>query len=87
MVEIAKAIGRDPSVLILDEATSALTSRDVETVFGVLADLKAQGVAIVFISHRMDEVDALCDTVTVFRDGRHIETVARAPARDARSST
>ena len=74
MVEIAKAIGRDPSVLILDEATSALTSRDVETVYGLLADLKAQGVASIFISHRMHEVDALCDTLSVFRNGRHIET-------------
>jgi ribose transport system ATP-binding protein len=74
MVEIAKAIGRDPSVLILDEATSALTSRDVETVYGLLADLKAQGVASVFISHRMHEVDALCDTLSVFRNGQHIET-------------
>ncbi len=74
MVEIAKAIGRDPSVLILDEATSALTSRDVETVYGLLAELKAQGIASVFISHRMHEVDALCDTLSVFRNGRHIET-------------
>ena len=61
-------------MLILDEATSALTSRDVETVYGLLADLKAQGVASVFISHRMHEVDALCDTLSVFRNGRHIET-------------
>jgi ribose transport system ATP-binding protein len=77
MVEIAKALGRVPSVLILDEATSALTARDVETVTGLLADLKAQGVASIFISHRMHEVDALCDTLSVFRNGRHIETFAK----------
>jgi ribose transport system ATP-binding protein len=84
MVEIAKAIGRDPSVLILDEATSALTSRDVETVYGLLADLKAQGVASVFISHRMHEVDALCDTLSVFRNGQHIETFPKG-ARTGRA--
>jgi ribose transport system ATP-binding protein len=77
MVEIAKAIARDPSVLILDEATSALTSRDVETVYGLLRDLKAQRVASIFISHRMHEVEALCDTLSVFRNGRHIETFAK----------
>ena len=77
MVEIAKAIGRDPSVLILDEATSALTSRDVETVYGLLRDLKTQGTASIFISHRMNEVEALCDTLSVFRNGRHIETFAK----------
>lgn len=77
MVEIAKALGRHPKVLILDEATSALTSRDVETVCQLLAELRAQGVAILFISHRMHEVDALCDTLSVFRNGRHIETFAK----------
>ncbi|MCB1462800.1 MAG: sugar ABC transporter ATP-binding protein [Nitratireductor sp.] len=77
MVEIAKALGRDPKVLILDEATSALTSRDVQTVYDLLAELKSQGVASLFISHRMHEVDALCDTLSVFRNGRHIETFAK----------
>jgi ribose transport system ATP-binding protein len=82
MVEIAKAIGRDPSVLILDEATSALTSRDVETVYDLLRELKAQGTASVFISHRMHEVDALCDTLSVFRNGRHIETFPKGAHDD-----
>ncbi|MXN63959.1 ATP-binding cassette domain-containing protein [Stappia sp. GBMRC 2046] len=77
MVEIAKAIGRDPKVLILDEATSALTSRDVQTVYDLLAELKAKGIASLFISHRMHEVDALCDTLSVFRNGQHIETFAK----------
>jgi ribose transport system ATP-binding protein len=77
MVEIAKALGKNPKVLILDEATSALTSRDVETVYGLLADLKAQNVASLFISHRMQEIEKLCDTLSVFRNGRHIETFAK----------
>jgi ribose transport system ATP-binding protein len=74
MVEIAKALGKNPKVLILDEATSALTSRDVETVYDLLGKLKADGVASLFISHRMHEVDKLCDTLSVFRNGGHVET-------------
>ncbi|MEM5494381.1 sugar ABC transporter ATP-binding protein [Hoeflea sp. AS16] len=77
MVEIAKALGKNPKVLILDEATSALTSRDVETVYGLLADLRADGVASLFISHRMHEIDKLCDMLSVFRNGQHIETFAK----------
>ena len=77
MVEIAKALGRSPRVLILDEATSALTARDVQSVYDLLAELKAQGVASLFISHRMHEVEALCDTLSVFRNGRHIETFSK----------
>ena len=74
MVEIAKAIGQRPKLLILDEATSALTSADVEKVYALLARLKAANVAILYISHRMHEVDALADRASVFRNGRHIET-------------
>jgi ribose transport system ATP-binding protein len=74
MVEIAKALGHKPRLLILDEATSALTAADVEKVYRLLAQLKAQGVAILYISHRMHEVDALADRASVFRNGRHIET-------------
>ncbi|KFL32160.1 sugar ABC transporter ATP-binding protein [Devosia riboflavina] len=77
MVEIAKAIGKAPELLILDEATSALTSRDVETIYRVLDQLRQDGVGMLFISHRMHEVEALCDTLSVFRNGRHIETFAK----------
>src|SRR5580704_18338359 len=73
MVEIAKALGQRPRLLILDEATSALTSADVERVYAMLARLKAEGVAILYISHRMHEVEALADRASVFRNGRHIE--------------
>lgn len=77
MVEIAKALGKNPKLLILDEATSALTSRDVETVYTVLGELRDAGTGMLFISHRMHEVEALCDTLSVFRNGRHIETFAK----------
>ena len=83
MVEIAKALGRDPQVLILDEATSALTARDVQTVYDLLGQLKAEGVTVLFISHRMNEVETLCDRLSVFRNGRHIETFAKGERSDA----
>ncbi|MDP9359553.1 MAG: sugar ABC transporter ATP-binding protein [Chloroflexota bacterium] len=75
LVEIAKAIGREPRVLILDEATSALTQREVAQVFAVVRRLRDAGTAVIFISHRMDEVRALCDRASVFRDGCHVGTV------------
>jgi len=74
MVEIAKALGKAPKVLILDEATSALTHADVETIYRVLEELKASGLSILYISHRMHEIEALCDRLSVFRNGRHIST-------------
>ena len=83
MVEIAKALGKDPKVLILDEATSALTSRDVETVYALLDDLKAQNICNLFISHRMHEVEKLCDTLSVFRNGSHVDTFAKGSKSDA----
>lgn len=77
MVEIAKALAKRPQLLILDEATSALTAADVERVYAMLARLKAEGVAILYISHRMHEIDALADTLSVFRNGRHIDSFAK----------
>lgn len=76
LVEIAKAILRRPRLLILDEATSALTSELVRKVFRVVRELRDQGTAVLFISHRMYEVDELADTISVFRNGRHIDTFA-----------
>ena len=72
MVEIAKALARDPRVLILDEATSALTASDVAKVFVVLKRLRAEGLALLFISHRMHEIAELADQCTVFRNGRNV---------------
>jgi len=83
MVEIAKALGKTPQVLILDEATSALTRHDVETVYGLLGELRDQGTSILFISHRMHEVEKLCDTLSVFRNGSHVETFAKGARTDS----
>ena len=69
LVEIAKALWRRPKVLILDEPTSSLTGHEVRMLFGLLRELKRQGVAILYISHRLNEVLELCDWVTVLRDG------------------
>jgi ribose transport system ATP-binding protein len=74
IIEIAKALARKPRVLILDEATSALTAADVETVFGVLKRLRSEGIALLYISHRMHEIAELADDCTVFRNGRKIAT-------------
>jgi ribose transport system ATP-binding protein len=74
MVEIAKALARDPRILILDEATSALTAADVASVFGVLRQLRDQGLAIIFISHRMHEIAEIADDCSVYRNGCHVST-------------
>ena len=75
MVEIAKAISREARILIMDEPTAVLTSAETETFFEQVRRLKAKGVAIVFISHKLDEVMALSDRITVLRDGQLIATV------------
>ena len=74
MVEIAKALARKPRILILDEATSALTAADVAKVFAVLKRLRAEGLALLYISHRMHEIAELADDCTVFRNGRNVAT-------------
>jgi rhamnose transport system ATP-binding protein len=74
VVEIAKAISLDAKVLIMDEPTAALSGVEVERLFAVARRLRDEGRALVFISHRFDEVFALCDTVTVLRDGAYIGT-------------
>jgi ribose transport system ATP-binding protein len=74
MVEIAKALALKPRVLILDEATSALTSADVARVFEVLKRLRGEGLALLYISHRMHEITELADECTVFRNGQNVAT-------------
>src|SRR6266436_6294477 len=74
MVEIAKALARKPRILILDEATSALTAADVGKVFVVLKRLRDEGLALLYISHRMHEIAELADECTVFRNGRNVAT-------------
>ncbi|WP_321915038.1 sugar ABC transporter ATP-binding protein [Paraburkholderia sp. J11-2] len=72
MVELAKGLAHAPRILILDEATSALTAADVARVIEVLKRLRQEGLALLFISHRMHEVKALADECTVYRNGRHV---------------
>ena len=74
IIEIAKALARKPRVLILDEATSALAAADVKRIFDVLRRLKAEGIALLYISHRMHEIAELADDCSVFRNGRKIAT-------------
>jgi erythritol transport system ATP-binding protein len=70
LVEIAKAVAQDARILILDEPTSALSAPEVEVLFRIIRDLKARGVAIVYISHRLEELIRIGDYITVLRDGR-----------------
>jgi rhamnose transport system ATP-binding protein len=78
IIEIAKAISLDASLLIMDEPTAALSGVEVDRLFAVARSLRDEGRALVFISHRFDEVFALCDTVTVMRDGSYVSTDAIA---------
>ncbi len=73
-VEIAKAVSANCRVLILDEPTSSLTQNEVDALFRIIEDLKAEGVAIVYISHKMDEILRISDEVTIMRDGKYIGT-------------
>jgi ribose transport system ATP-binding protein len=82
-IEIARAIYRRPRILLLDEPTSTLTGRDVDWLGDVIARLKSEGVTIVFISHRIPEVRAFCDRLTVMRNGGHIATGDVAEFTDA----
>lgn len=74
MVEICKALMVDAKVIIMDEPTAALTESETEGLFKVINSLRKKGVSIVYISHRMEEIFALCDRITVLRDGQYIDT-------------
>src|SRR5471032_1758129 len=74
IVEIAKALGSNAKILIMDEPTASLSDREVESLFRVVALLRSQGVGIVYISHRLPEISAIADRVTVLRDGQTIAT-------------
>src|SRR6266516_2294145 len=74
LVEIAKALSLQARVLVLDEPTAALSAHEVEELFAIVKQLRERGVAILFVSHRLDEVFAIADRLTVFRDGKHIIT-------------
>jgi rhamnose transport system ATP-binding protein len=74
LVEIAKAIGADAKILIMDEPTAALTDREVDSLFAVIRQLRADGAGIIYISHRLEEVFAVADRITVLRDGETVAT-------------
>ena len=74
LVEIAKSLARNARFLIMDEPTAPLTDDEVELLFRIIAELKTQGITIIYISHRLDEIFAICDRVTVMRDGAVITT-------------
>lgn len=74
MVEIAKALSNNAKIIIMDEPTSAISDKEVATLFQIINDLKAKGVAIVYISHKMDEIFEIADRITVLRDGKYIGT-------------
>ncbi len=78
MVEIAKAVSYDSKILVMDEPTSSLTEKEVNHLFNIIRSLKARGVGIVYISHKMEELAQIADDVTIFRDGRWIATRAVA---------
>ena len=73
MVAIARAISFDCKLVIMDEPTSSLNEREVETLFRIIRQLKAEGIAVIFVGHRLDELYAICDRVTIMRDGRTVE--------------
>lgn len=74
ITEIIKAISRDTKILIMDEPSAPLSNREIEAMFQIIRKLKAKGVTIVYISHRMDEIFEICDRVSVMRDGQYVST-------------
>src|ERR1700738_2857072 len=74
MVQIAGAVGVNARIIIFDEPTSSLSTNESEHLFELMARLKARGVSMIYVSHRMDEIFRICDTITVLRDGKHVAT-------------
>lgn len=75
LIELARAVSYDSKVIIMDEPTSALTSEEIEILYSVVRDLAGRGVSIIFISHKIEEIYEICESVTVLRDGRYIGTL------------
>src|SRR5947207_8459593 len=84
LVEIAKALSQNARIVVLDEPTAALTDAEVETLFGILDDLRARGVAMIYISHKLDEVFHISDRITVLRDGKTIDTTPASETDETR---
>jgi ribose transport system ATP-binding protein len=83
MMEIAKALALNARIIIMDEPTSSLTATESEQLFAIIRQLRADGIGIIYISHRLDEVMELSDRITVLRDGRHVGDLDRKDARSA----
>ena len=81
LVEIARALSRQAQIIIMDEPTSALSQTEIESLFAVIRRLQGRGVGLMYVSHKLDEIYAIADRVTVFRDGEHIATEAVANTR------
>ncbi len=77
MLEFVKAISRDANIIIMDEPTSSITNKEIETLFEKIHDLRARGKAIVYISHKMDEIFRIADEISILRDGKVVETRPR----------
>ena len=77
MVEIAKAVSYNARIIVMDEPTSSLTENEVNHLFRILRRLRENGTAIVYISHKMDEIKQIADEVTIFRDGKYVGTLTR----------
>ena len=76
MTALARALSTEAKLVIMDEPTSALAEQEVQTLFRVIRQLRSEGISVVFVSHRLDELYAVSDRVTVMRDGRTIEVCA-----------
>src|SRR5581483_2477139 len=74
LVQIAAAVGTHAQIIVMDEPTSSLSAHESEHLFQLLAKLKRRGITVIYVSHRMEEIFRLCDTITVLRDGRHVAT-------------
>jgi ribose transport system ATP-binding protein len=74
VVEIAKALSLDSRIIVMDEPSAALSPREVQGLFKIVEELKSQGIGVVYVSHRLDEIFAICNRVTVLRDGEYVDT-------------
>src|SRR5262245_62040077 len=74
LVQIAAAVGTHAKIIVMDEPTSSLSAHESEHLFHLLGQLKQRGITVIYVSHRMEEIFRLCDTITVLRDGRHVAT-------------
>lgn len=83
MVEIAKALSQNPRILILDEPTASISEQEISTLFATIRELKKQGIAVIYISHRMAEIFEIADRVTVLKDGKHQATLSISETNSA----